>query len=225
MEICRAIPWFSYVARCFAVSLVVLTLGAAPCFGVEITLQNDSFTGTGTVGCQPGFIQGEIAAARFTAAPQNYPFTLQKVQVLACLAGNQDVFLLKVWQDDGLSTEPGALLYEEAYTLTGSPSDLNEIDLSNENIVISAGSVRIGFEYVILIGNPPGFAHDLDGHVTPHPNFIYALSPVTGWFDSALLGVGGDWILRLVIETDAIPLIFADGFESGDTSAWSTTFP
>jgi hypothetical protein len=39
------------------------------------------------------------------------------------------------------------------------------------------------------------------------------------------LGVTGDWILRAVIDANEAAPIFADGFEAGDTGAWSATVP
>jgi hypothetical protein len=221
MKIARFIPSKPAAVVLVFGALSAFTLGVTPGFAVEKTLQNDSFSGTGSVTCQTGFIQGEIAAARFAALPSDYPFRIEKVQVLVCPGSTQNDFVLKVWQDDGVSRDPGVLLHEEIYTLFGSDSALNEVDLALENIVINADSVRIGFEY-FFSGPPPGFANDLGGHVVPQPNFIYAVSPIIRWFYADEVGVDGDWILRLVIETEVAPPIFSDGFESGDTSAWST---
>jgi hypothetical protein len=44
------------------------------------------------------------------------------------------------------------------------------------------------------------------------------------WWASESLGLTGDWIVRLQIQTPDAS-IFADGFESGDTGAWSSTVP
>jgi hypothetical protein len=39
------------------------------------------------------------------------------------------------------------------------------------------------------------------------------------------LGVSGDFVIRAVVECQAVDSIFSDGFESGDTSAWTTAEP
>ena len=64
--------------------------------------------------------------------------------------------------------------------------------------------------------------NDLDGYV-PSVNYIYADPGV--WVYANVLGVTGDWIIRMEIETDAETPIFADGFETGDTTEWSDTTP
>ena len=45
----------------------------------------------------------------------------------------------------------------------------------------------------------------------------------TFWYTQEYTLAGGQWRTRVVSFGGA--LIFADGFESGDTSAWSTTVP
>ena len=198
------------------------TLLATPAGAIEKTLANDSFTGVGDLVCIPGFAVDEIGAARFTAAPTDYPFTLQRVQVLLCPDGPAVDLVLKIWQDDGASVEPGTLLWEEFVTFTPSSDFLNEVDLSLENITIASGSVRVGIEF-FFSGSPPGLARDLDG-ITPAANFVYAVPP-SSWLFAEQLGVTGDWILRVVIDANAAPPILVDGFESGDTAAWSATVP
>jgi hypothetical protein len=58
----------------------------------------------------------------------------------------------------------------------------------------------------------------------PNANYIYA-NPPGAWFFANQLGVMGDWIIRMEIETGAESPIFVDGFESGDTTEWSATSP
>jgi hypothetical protein len=205
-----------------AVAVVAATLLVAPAGAIEKTLANDGFTGVGDLVCIPGFAAGEIGAARFTAEPADYPFTLERVQVLLCPDGPAVDLVLKIWHDDGVSLGPGTLLWEEFVTFTPSTTFLNEVDLSGENITIDSGSVRVGIEF-FFFGSPPGLARDLDG-ITAQTNFVYAIPP-DAWFFSEQLGVTGDWILRVVIDANAGPPVFVDGFESGDTTAWSATVP
>lgn len=211
--------------RLAVVALVGAITLCTPASAIERVLQNDSFAGSGTVICVTGqsFAEGEMAAARFTPAPTDYPFQLLRVLILACPNGAQSDLVVKVWEDDGISADPGALRHEEIYTLYGSDTALNEIDLSSLDIIITEGSVRVGIEYFFGAATT-GIASDIDGHVVPQPNFIYAIPP-SAWVPADSLGVNGDWILRAVIDANESPPLFADGFESGDTSAWSATVP
>ena len=206
-------------------ALVAMSFLPTPLDAVEKTLQNDSFTGVGNLWCETGFVIEEIGAARFTAEPGDYPFTVERIQVLLCPDGPPVDLVVKVWNDDGSSVNPGTLLWEEIVTFTPSTSFLNEVDLSLDDITISSGSVRVGIEF-FFAGSPPGLARDdLDG-ITPQTNFIYATGPVPeGWYFAEQFEVSGDWILRVVIDANSSPPLFADGFESGDTGAWSATVP
>jgi hypothetical protein len=206
--------------------VAALMLVAAPAPAVEKTLQNDSFSGIGSINCVSGSsfsVPGEIAAARFTPDPGDYPVRILEVQVLACPPGAQDTLVLKIWEDDGVSNEPGVLLDEGAFTLSGSDVALNGLDVSVFDLVVSSGSIRVGIEYW-LGPSTVGLATDTDGHVMPQPNFIYGLpDPPFGWQPADFYSVNGDWIIRLRIDANSVPPIFEDGFESGDTTAWSLT--
>jgi len=200
-------------------------IASHPVVAVEKILQNDAFPGSGSVICVSGqsFFEEEIAAARFTPDPGDYPLQILEIQVLACPQGAQGELALKIWQDDGVSNQPGNLLHEEAFTLLGSDVALNALDVSSLGLVVNSGSIRIGFEYLPL-PTLMGFATDMDGHVVPQQNFIYAVSgPLVGWWPADLFGVNNDWIIRVRVDASSEPPLFADGFESGDTTAWSAT--
>jgi len=218
----RSSAWYQRRLPVTILLACAAALPAAPVGAIEKTLANDSFAGIGDLVCVQGFAVEEIGAARFTADPGDYPFTIQRIQILLCPDGPAADLVLKVWQDDGSSLAPGTLMWEELVTFTPSTTFLNEVDLSLDNLVIDSGSVRVGIEY-FFGGSPPGIARDIDG-ITPQANFIYAIPPGS-WFFSDQLGVTGDWILRVVIDANDAPPIFVDGFESGDTDAWSATVP
>ncbi len=216
----------SPIRAAIGVALVLALLSWIPVgHGAELTLMNDSFSGSGSVFCVSGqgFVEGEIAAARFTADAGSYPFQILRVLVLACPAGTQSDLVLKIWEDDGVSDAPGDLLYEEFFTLLGSDNALNELDVSVANLVVDSGSIRVGIQYFF---GPAltGLATDLDGHPNPQPNYIYAIPPAS-WIPAHLLGVNGDWIIRVVVDANEAPPVFVDGFESGDTTSWSDLNP
>ncbi len=205
-------------------SLVVLfTLVAGPLLAVEKTLQNDSFSGSGTVNCVLGqsFAEGDIAAARFTPLPGDYPFQILEVQILACPPSTQGDLVLKIWQDDGVSNQPGTLLYADFFTIFGSDVALNGLDVSAQNLVVTYGSIRVGLEYFFGPAQV-GIATDTDGHVIPQPNFVFD-NGTFGWRPADFFLVDDDWIIRVRIDANSEPPLFADGFESGDTTLWSAT--
>lgn len=184
-------------------------------------LRNDSFSGIGSVTCQIGFVEGESAAAKLTADPGDYPYRVEKVRMLICPALSSGFVILRLYEDNSGTVVPGPLLYEEIVQVIGSDDALNEVDLSSNGIIVESGSVRVALEW--FQNPPPGLAHDLDGFL-PNVNFIFA-NPPGAWYYANQLGVTGDWIIRMEIETNVGGLIFADDFESGTTGGWSSTNP
>ena len=203
---------------------MVLAVIAAPATAVEKTLQNDGFPGSGPVICVTGssFADGDIAAARFTPAPGDYPFQILEIQVLACPQNTDGELILNIWQDDGVSNQPGINLYDEVFTIYGSQDALNGLDVSAQDLFVTSGSIRVGFEYSPFLPADVGFATDMDGHVSPQPNLIYDVQTF-GWQTADFFGMDDDWIIRVVIDANDAPPLFADGFESGDTTEWSAT--
>jgi hypothetical protein len=73
----------------------------------------------------------------------------------------------------------------------------------------------------LIVG--PSLVSDNDGCQTGK-NGIFAIPG--GWTNSCSFGLSGDFVIRAVVDCeDAVDSIFSDGFESGDTSAWSSTGP
>lgn len=205
----------------WCVGMVIALMTAVPAAAAVKELSNDSFAGSGSVTCQIGFIEGESAAVKLVADPGDYPYQVKKVRMLVCPSSTSGFVILRLYEDNTGTVLPGALIYEEIVQVTGADDALNELDLSQQAIVITSGSVRVELEWFQT--SPPGIANDLDGFV-PNANYIYA-DPPGAWFYSNQLGVMGDWIVRMEIETGAEPPIFVDGFESGDTDAWSAVSP
>lgn len=202
--------------------LLTITLaGVAPSEAAIKELSNDGFAGIGAVSCQVGFLEGESGAAKLTADPGDYPYQVKKVRMLVCPASTSGFVILRIYEDNTGTVLPGTLIYEEIVQVTGSDDALNEVDLSANNITIASGSVRVELEW--FQNSPPGLANDLDG-IVPNVNYIYA-NPPGAWFYNEQLGLFGDWIIRMEVETNAEPPLFADGFESGDTTEWSSTSP
>ena len=220
----RAVSW-KPLSRGLAVMLLALPF-AVPAAAAVKELANDSFSGIGSIACQLGFLEGESGAVRLTADPGDYPYRVEKVRMLICPSGSSGTVILRLYEDNTGTVNPGLQLFEEIFQVTGSDDAFNEVDLSSYEIVIASGSVRVEIEWMQNSSpNGPGLANDTDGYV-PNVNYIFA-SPPGAWFYANQLGVLGDWIVRMEIETNVggPDPIFADGFESGDTYWWSVTTP
>ena len=208
------------VWRRVSLAMILTLTMAAPAGAIVKELSNDSFSGIGSVTCQVGFDEGESAAVKLTADPADYPYQVLNVRMHICPASTSGFIILRLYEDNTGTVLPGLLLYEEIVQVTGSDDALNEVDLLANNIIVASGSVRVELEW--FQDSPPGVSNDLDGFV-PNANYIYAVPGI--WFYADQLGVLGDWIIRMEIETDAETPIFADGFETGNTIAWSDTTP
>ena len=209
------------VWRRVSLAMILTLTMAAPVGAIVKELSNDSFSGIGSVTCQVGFLEGESAAVKLTADSGDYPYQILKVRMHICPASTAGHVTLRISEDNTGTVLPGPIIYEEIVQVTGSDDALNEVDLSANNIFVDSGSVRVELEW--FQDSPPGVSNDLDGFV-PNANYIFA-NPPGAWFYANQLGVTGDWIIRMEIETDAETPIFADGFETGDTIAWSDTTP
>lgn len=203
--------------------MLLILLTAAPAGAVLKELSNDSFAGAGTLTCVLGFAEAESAAARLTADPGDYPYEIKRVRMLICPEPTSGFVILRIYEDNTGTPEPGSLLYEEIVQVTASDIALNEVDLSLQGIVISSGSIRVELEWFQAAPPGPGIARDNDGF-TPNVNYIY-VDPPGVWMYANDAGVLGDWIIRMEIDTSAETPIFADDFESGDTTMWSDTSP
>ena len=207
----------------FRVAAVVLaiTVVSSPALAEIKVLQNDSFSGTASFSQLASFGELEIGAAVFTAEPGDYPFRIENIEVLilSLIPGSIAMVSVTVWEDVG-TLMPGQILHNSTYgfQVEGSTTLMNQLDLACENIVVTSGSVRVGIVWEV-VGDPIGIAFDLDG-ITPGINTVYAPG-LGGWNFAETLSVSGDWIFRLVIETDlGDGPLFADGFERGDQSCW-----
>ena len=180
-----------------AVLLVLCALLAVSMASAEeVTYQNDGWVENIAAGFQGGFVSGEIGAAVFVPEATDYPVQLTKVRFL--FGGGDEGSMrevgIKVWKDTG-GDSPGELLMDETVQITSSTNSFNEVDLSSAGISITEGSIRVGVAF--MHDGFPGVARDDDpGADFPNRNFIFAQG--IGWVKSNLLGVNGDWVIRLI---------------------------
>ncbi|MGB3975033.1 MAG: hypothetical protein WBM02_03115 [bacterium] len=126
--------------------LIVLFL-SSPVFAAPKWLKNDGWT-SGQSTPQIGFIANEMMASVFVPGAGDYPIKLLKIQYLLrkfLFPGDTGQFTMYIWKDTG-TINPGQLLFEQTYTLTIS-NNLQEIDISSEDIVITSGNIRVGWKF------------------------------------------------------------------------------
>ena len=166
-----------------------------------VTLQNDGWVDMTAAGFQGGFVSGEMGAAVFVAEPDHYPYRIQSLRLL--FGGDQEgverEITVRVWRDSG-GDSPGPELYSVDVQIQASTQAFSEVDLSGANLTINEGNVRVGVEF--KHNGFPAIARDDDpgsGNDFANRNYIFAQG--IGWVQSQLLGVLGDWVMRLNIET------------------------
>lgn len=167
--------------------LVLLTVFSADSQAEE--LRNDGWENGGNLAFQGGFATGEIGAVRLVPTIAG-SWPLQNVQLMFGGSSAAQSIILTIWDDSAGTNSPGALLFTEAYMLTGSADFLSEIDLSGEGISVS-GAIRVGIEFTHT--GYPSIARDGDGNINASRNFIKSGGV---WYQSNLFGLTGDWIIR-----------------------------
>lgn len=184
-------------------------------------LKNDSIEDFSNVTIQAGFVANERAAAWLTPTCEG---NLTAVQVLwMSVTGGSGQTL----GDSITISELGAFPTPGPQLATLPAPALND-GFFNEYPVVPPIPVMTGetlvvdfrfFEAPPVTG--PSLVTDIDG-CQAVKNGIYAIPPGF-WFDACALGVGGDFAIRAVV--DCPEILFKDGFESGDTAAWSSQIP
>ena len=176
-----------------AAFLVALATTAA--MAQETVLQNDSFVSGQAVGFQAGFATGEIAASRFL--PSGSPsYVVNRIQFLFGGETTTQAITLHIWDDAAGTTAPGDELFSGDFAVTGSDTDLQEIDLVSSNVIVT-GQFRVGIEF--QHDGLPSVAEDTDGTIHATRNFILAQG--LGWVQSNVFLLTGDWVIRAIVTT------------------------
>jgi len=178
---------------------------AAPSASAQITyLQNDSYV-RGPFTCNTGIGDTESLAAKFTAVPAQYPYTIDRIRVLGCGNG-QNPYNVFIYQDDGSGVNPGTQIWASgnSYILTGN-NMFQDILMSLEPVPpppITSGTIRVEIYNVFDIDSI-GFA--TDSSIVPQRNFIH--DDMGTWHFAENQGVTGDWILRVGILNPGSPCL------------------
>ena len=190
------------------IGTIITTALAGPLMAAEVTVKNDNLTDFSAGVIQAGFVAGEKAATWLTSPCAGNIVALQVFwrsfsgTTGQLLGGSIDIHRA------GTFPTPGPLALEVAGPLLtdGVLNEYRYID-DNSTIPISVPVIQ-GETFVVsyeFSENPPvsgpSVVNDADG-IQPNRNAIYArLAPNSFvWFDSATLGVTGDWVVRAIVD-------------------------
>jgi hypothetical protein len=180
--------------------LAIFTLLTASCKKTPqtetVVLKIDGFTTGGTTNFQGGFATDEEAAV--TLGPVDNTFTVSLIEFLfGGAAATRDV-VVKVYNDDGSSTAPGSVLLSKTFALAASDTDLQQIDVSGDNIqVTGGGSIRVSIQ--MTDAGVPSVSRDDDG-IAASKNWIKDAGGT--WSTSSSQGLTGDWVIRATVEKE-----------------------
>ena len=172
-----------------------LALGTSSVASAAETLQNDGFAAGMAVGYQGGFIAGEAAAVELTPSAGNW--RLDSVRFLYGTNATTRTVRVTIYQGSASPT-PGAEIYADDYSVTGSADALIEIDLIAQGIIVNS-AFRVGIAFNDA-GNP-SIARDDDGSNTAGKNFFFVdlLGSGSNSWQSTNILLAGDWVIRAVV--------------------------
>lgn len=204
-----------------ALRVGLLALLAAPLSAQPIEVRNDSIRDFGSAAVQAGFVAGERGAAWLTPACDAELVAVRILWLDQVSSGSQTLGESITISQAGPFPVPGAPLLELLAPVM-TEGNFNEFVVVPPIPVAAGTTVVVDFKFFNTpppIG--PSLVTDTDGCQTMK-NGVFAIPP-SSWLDLCPFGVSGDLAIRAVVTCET--LIFADGFESGDTSAWSSTVP
>jgi len=178
--------------------LALLALYAFPATAQEVTVQNDNLFDFGQGAIQAGFVADERAAAWLTSPCEG---DILRVQVLwLSFFGNAADSLedsITVF-DAGSFPVPGAVRAELVGPLM-IDGGLNEFPLPVPLPVTAGEEFVVSFRFLNSPGPfGPSVVTDTDG-CQAGKNGLFAIPP-SQWFSSCDLGVGGDFVIRAVVD-------------------------
>jgi len=183
----------------------MLIMAAQFTAATEITIQNDSLTDLSSGAIQSGFVAGERAAVWLEAPCDGDLIAVQIFWRSASGTNPPSIERSVSVHQAGTHPIPGI----ELETIIGpvlTDGLLNEFRYLDENNVIPlVVPVTEGTEYVVAFEfenspnvNTPSVVTDADG-CQAGKNALFAIPPDL-WFDSCLLGLSGDFVIRAVVE-------------------------
>ena len=215
--------WLRFRRRLAAASALValVALASAPLHAGTVVLQNDSVVDFGTVAIQAGFVEDEWGAAWLTATCTGNVTALRYLWLSSPPNGGQTLGQAATIAEQGTFPVPGQVL-REILGPVFTEGAFNDVALDPPIPVDQGQVIVVMYQFFESPpANGPSLVTDING-CQPGKNGIFAIPP-SQWFNGCLLGISGDFAIRAVM--DCTSDLFADGFESGDTSAWTFTQP
>lgn len=202
--------------------LIAALLSASQVTAADKIVQNDTFTGTGTVNSGISFGEYQGAGVLFTPAAADYPITIKAVDVFAAsygggAPGNYGAYVMSVWDESGGTLTPPMAFDGGSYMprvnmqgvqLITSSSQLNRFTLPVP-IVLDAGQVFVAVtEQLQTSLDSTTIALDNGPSVTGANWFFNgATFDRIDLADGGLLnGINGNWIIRLVLDVPDRPV-------------------
>lgn len=201
--------------RLLGIALGAAALAAAqPAQSAIVTLQNDSLAALmlGTASC--GFAENEYVASIFVPGEEMYPVQIMQIQLplapvtaggFTCYPTAEAsglVFPLRIWvdEDEAQLTPTGSTIYEDLdLALFSSSTTFNTIDVASEGLIVNEGPIRVAFEFP---ADGVAFPYRDTGN-TAYRNLVYGVfGGDFQWQWTNGLGVAGDWVMRLVVDTN-----------------------
>ena len=192
-------------------ALAMCLTGAAG--AAEITLQNDSLVDFGQAAIVWGFVGGEKAASWLTSPCDGDLVALQvfwrSPSGIAPFSIQESIDVYR----SGTFPEPGDIALQ-VFGPVMNDNALNEFRYLDENNTLPISVPVVADETVVVAftftaapeaGVDPSVVRDTNG-IQPGRNAILAdIGASFMWFDASTLGVTGDWVIRAVVDCEALP--------------------
>ena len=180
---------------------------------IELTVKNDSLVDFGQAAIVWGFVGGEKAASWLTSPCDGDVVALQvfwrSPSGLAPFSIQESIDVYRA----GAFPQPGEIALQ-VFGPVMNDNALNEFRYLDENNTLPISVPVVQDETFVVAftftappepGMDPSVVRDTDG-IQPQRNAILAdIGASFMWFDAAALGVTGDWVIRAVVDCDALP--------------------
>jgi len=162
-----------------------------PFTGVIYNFQNDNFVPGGRVAFTEGLKAGDEVAV--VLGPVDLPYQVTKIAFL-CGGSTESVGLtLKIFRDMG-EAHPGTPLFTGKYTIQGSNTTIQEIDLTGKIGTIPGGSLRVSLQF--QHSGLPSIGYDPSGSEVPKRNWVFKSG---NWTEFGAGGIPGNGIVRATV--------------------------
>lgn len=164
-----------------------------PFTGLIYNLQNDNFNPGGRVAFPEGLKAGDEIAV--VLGPVDLQYQVRKIAFL-CGGSTESVGLtLKISRDMG-EAHPGTPLFTGKYTIQGSNTTIQEIDLTGKFATIPGGNIRVSFQF--QHSGLPSIGYDPSESEVPKRNWVFKSG---NWTEFRAGGIPGNGIVRATVVT------------------------